>query len=181
MNRNKISGLLLFIGIAQFLLLMLLSEVIYPGYSISHNYISDLGVGKTALIFNSSIILLGVLLIASGALFTTSTVFRILIILTGIGAAGVGLFPETTGTPHLISALLAFLFSSLASFVTVRVSRTPLKYIYPILGGMGLVALTLFILKDYLGLGPGGMERFIVYPNMLWALGFANEIVEIQS
>ena len=29
----------------------------------------------------------------------------------------------------------------------------------------------------YLGLGKGGMERLIVYPNLLWALGFGGWII----
>ncbi len=56
----KISGLVLFAGAAQFFLLVLIAEALYPQYSVANNYISDLGVGSTAYIFNTSIVLLGI-------------------------------------------------------------------------------------------------------------------------
>ncbi len=56
----KISGLVLFAGAAQFFLLVLIAEALYPHYSVANNYISDLGVGSTAYIFNTSIVLLGI-------------------------------------------------------------------------------------------------------------------------
>ncbi len=65
---NVAGGLLLFIGVAEFLLLMLIAEAIYPGYSVSRNYISDLGVGPTAVLFNSSIIIMGLLLVIAAIL-----------------------------------------------------------------------------------------------------------------
>ena len=62
----KISGLVLFAGVAQFFIFVLIAEAIYPNYSVANNYISDLGVGSTAYIFNTSIILLGIAIIISG-------------------------------------------------------------------------------------------------------------------
>ena len=50
---------MLFIGSVQFIIAMLIAEAIYPGYNVSRNYISDLGVGPAAGIFNSSVSLLG--------------------------------------------------------------------------------------------------------------------------
>lgn len=40
-----------------------------------------------------------------------------------------------------------------------------------------LHSLLLFIKHIYLGLGPGGMERMIVYPNLVWALAFSTELM----
>src|SRR2546426_7760608 len=60
------AGLLLFVGIAQFAVIGLtVAESVYPGYSVSINYISDLGVGPAALIFDSSIILVGLVVLAT--------------------------------------------------------------------------------------------------------------------
>jgi hypothetical protein len=39
-----------------------------------------------------------------------------------------------------------------------------------LLGITTLVALALYIEGKYLGLGPGGMERMIVYPALLWGI-----------
>jgi hypothetical membrane protein len=44
-DRVNIAGLLVIIGVIEFLLAMLVTEALYPGYSISMNYVSDLGVG----------------------------------------------------------------------------------------------------------------------------------------
>ena len=177
-NRLSAAGLLIFIGVAEFLLLMLIAEALYPGYSVSRNYISDLGVGPTAVLFNSSIIIMGILLIIAAVLvWGLSRVFAITIALTGIGAAGVGIFPETIHPFHLIFALIAFLFASISSYPTIRISRGPGKVLWPILGTIGLIALLLFIGHVYLGLGPGGMERMIVYPNLVWALAFSTELM----
>ena len=77
--------------------LMLICEALYPGYSISENMISDLGIGSTAGLFNSSIIVLGLLIILSAISFHSfhkNKIFTILMILTGTGAMGVGIFPE---------------------------------------------------------------------------------------
>ncbi len=50
---------LLLFGASQFLLLLVAAEALYPGYSVATNAISDLGVGETAVIFNSSIVIFG--------------------------------------------------------------------------------------------------------------------------
>src|SRR5579875_2759701 len=42
-NMKGVAGLLLFIGILQFLFSLMAAEFLYPGYSVSQNYISDLG------------------------------------------------------------------------------------------------------------------------------------------
>jgi hypothetical membrane protein len=64
-ENKKIAGLLLFIGGIQCVLGIIIAETLYPDYSTSENWISDLGVGPSALIFNSSIFLLGVLGVAA--------------------------------------------------------------------------------------------------------------------
>ncbi|MFB6469711.1 MAG: DUF998 domain-containing protein [Vulcanisaeta sp. AZ3] len=189
MNKINTAGLILFIGVAQFLLAMIIAEALYPSYSVSHNYISDLGVGPVAPIFNTSIIIMGILLIIAAILLgigqkglpiVLTRVLPITLGLAGIGAMGVGIFPETIHPYHLISALIVFLFSSISSYPTIKISRSPGKILWPILGTMGLIALILFITGTYLGLGPGGMERMITYPNLIWALAFGTELMNYK-
>ena len=65
------AGILLFLGICEFAFCFVLAEIYYPGYSVSTNYISDLGatcrtgncvfISPPLTIFNSSIVLLGAL------------------------------------------------------------------------------------------------------------------------
>ena len=189
MKYTRLAGYSVFVGAAQFLILMIVAEAIYPGYSVSQNYISDLGNPRLApstphaTIFNTSIILLGLLLIIGGSILAykergvTGRLLGVLVAISGLGAAGVGFFPE--GSPydlHVISSLIVFLFASLASYPAslYRGHRSPL---WGALGTIGLVALALYIAKDYMGLGWGGMERMIVYPNLMWALGFSGSLM----
>ncbi len=185
--RDRLAGLLVFIGLAEFMILMIVAEAIYPGYSVSHNYISDLGNYRLApsaphaLIFNSAIIVMGALLVIGAILFVggskTRNLLRAFMILTGIGAAGVGVFTETSPYHlHDIFSLITFLFASLDSY-PASVFRGRWSAPWAVLGTIALVALGLYIPGQYLGLGWGGMERMIVYPNIIWALGFSGSLM----
>ncbi len=172
MNKEKLSGVLIFLGVAQFLLFMIVSETLYPGYSVSKNYISDLGVGSTAYIFNISIIIMGLLLIISSILLK-SKILQVFLILSGIGAAGVGIFPEDSPDHlHVIMSLIVFLFSSLSSYAAFTYKSNK-NYLWPVMGSIGLISLILYVLGIYGPINYGGMERLIVYPNLIWALGFS--------
>jgi hypothetical membrane protein len=191
----KVGGSIIFVATVQFALGMIIAESFYPGYSVSGNYISDLGATcrqmgpnengciihqPTATIFNSSAILLGVLVLAGGYFLQRAfrrRVFTILIVLTGVGITGVGIFPETAGAIHSIASLFAFLFGGLGAIVAYKVERAPLTYLSIVLGAITLVALALYVSNIYLGLGAGGMERMVVYPELLWGIGFAAHLM----
>jgi len=177
---SKIAGLLLAIGSVLCVLGIITAEALYPGYSTSENYISDLGVGPSALIFNSSVFLLGVLTV-SGGYFIQKTLsfklFSILAAIAGIGAMGVGLFPEDAGMIHTVFSLITFLFAGISAIASYRLEKPPLSYLSIMLGTMSLVALVLFASGIYLGLGKGGMERMIAYPALLWTVGFSGHLM----
>jgi len=177
---SKIAGLLLGIGSVLCVLGIITAEALYPGYSTSENYISDLGVGPSALIFNSSVFLLGVLAV-SGVYFIQKTfsfkLFSILAAIAGIGAMGVGLFPEDAGMIHTVFSLITFLFAGASAIASYRLEKPPLSYLSIILGTMSLVALVLFASGVYLGLGKGGMERMVAYPALLWMVGFSGHLM----
>lgn len=179
-DTKKTAGALLFFASVQFLLFLVITEASYPDYSVSKNYISDLGVGSTALLFNTSIFVLGLFIIA-GAYFVDKTFtfrpFSILLILAGIGAMGVGIFPEDTGIVHGIFALIAFLFGALSAIVSYKVENPPYSYFSVLLGITALVALVLFMSGTYLGLGAGGMERMIAHPVLLWGVGLGGSLI----
>lgn len=189
-NRKK-AGVLVFIGGAQFLVFMIIAEAVYPNYSVSMNYISDLGVWgqPSAIVFNPSIIIFG-LLVLIGAYFEQKTFgmrsFSTTVALSGLGALLVGFFPENTvlinGIPvvHTIAALLSFLSGGLSAIISYRVTQSPLRYFSVILGVASLLALALFIstsTSGYLGLGVGGMERMIVYPTLIWTICFGGYLM----
>jgi len=177
---SKIAGLLLGIGSVLCVLGIITAEALYPGYSTSENYISDLGVGPSALIFNSSVFLLGVLAV-SGVYFIQKTfsfkLFSILAAIAGIGAMGVGLFPEDAGMIHTVFSLITFLFAGISAIASYKLEKPPLSYLSIILGTMSLAALVLFASGIYLGLEKGGMERMIAYPALLWMVGFSGHLM----
>src|SRR5437870_3443696 len=53
------AGLLLFAGSIGFAIGMTLAEATFPGYNVAHDFLGDLGVGPSALLFNASIVFLG--------------------------------------------------------------------------------------------------------------------------
>lgn len=169
----KLAGILLFVAAAQFFVCMLVAEATYPGYSVSGNYISDLGVGSTAMLFNTSIVILGILAIGAAFLLRShSKPILVLLVLAGIGAIGVGTFPETTGAYHTYFSLIVFLFGSIASYAVIAKERKPVTIAFAVLGTIALISLILYGMDMYLGLGRGGMERMIAYPDLFWIMGY---------
>lgn len=170
------AGMLLFVGIAQFAIIGLtVAESVYPGYSVSTNYISDLGVGPAALIFDPSIIVVGLVVLATAWFLYRAfrdRILSIVVALAGVGAIAVGVFTEDFGVIHPLVSLWTFIFIALSAILATRVVRPPFQYISVILGVLSLIALGLYISKTYAGLGPGGMERMIVWPILVWGLAF---------
>ena len=201
------SGIAIFVGAVQFGVLLIVSEILYsangtnpnvtyPGYaySVSANYVSDLGancptkgacyIPPSAYLFDTSIAVLGILIIV-GAYFLHRA-YRwmpatVMITLAGVGGLGVGLFPETTGIVHVIFSDTTFIFAGLSAIILYRVQKKPMKYFSVVLGFMDLIACGLFALGIYLGLGVGGMERMIVYPTLLWAIGFGGHMMGLED
>jgi len=177
---TRVAGFLIFVGGVQCVLAIILAEALYPGYSSSKNWISDLGVGPSATVFNSTMILLGVLGIA-GAYFVQqafhSRIFPFLMTLASIGAIGVGVFPENVPPLHSISSSITFLFAALSALSSYKLQKPPLSHISVILGAFALLALILTFTGTYLGLGKGGMERMIAYPELLWLISFGSYLI----
>ncbi|MEM2154927.1 MAG: DUF998 domain-containing protein [Nitrososphaeria archaeon] len=192
---NVVAGTLIFLGSAQFILFMIVAEALYPGYNISFNYISDLGVGPSASIFNSSVFLLGLTAISSvyylRKFIPDKKIFLAFMFLCGIGAMGVGIFSEHFGFIHTIVSLIAFIFGGLSATYSSKISRKPFSYFSLILGLISIISLVIFVVFEmleffripsylsfnYLGLGRGGMERMVVYPVLVWALGFGGYLI----
>jgi hypothetical membrane protein len=183
-ENKKIAGLLLIIGGVQCFLAITIAEALYPGYSISENWISDLGVGPSALIFNSSIFLLGVLGVAATYFIqraSNSKVLPILYAIASVGAMGVGLFTEDVLILHSIFSLITFIFSGLSAIISYKMQKPPLSYLSVVLGTFSLLAIVLTFTGTYLGIGKGGMERMIAYPVLLWVVGFGGYLIGSPS
>ena len=195
-SREKVAGAIFFIAVTQFILGLTISEALYPGYSIHDNYISNLGIGPSSIIFNSSAFLLGLLSLVATYFLRHNLNFKTvnrLFLLMAIGAMGVGVFTKDFTVAHGAVSSMAFFFGGLSAIASFKVLKKPLSLVSIILGVMTLGALALFtggmitsgsitstVAYDsifYLGLGPGGMERIIVYSLLIWLAGFAGHLV----
>ena len=199
-SKEKLAGTLFFIAAAQFVLGLTIAEALYPGFNTSAYYISDLGIGPSALIFNSSAFLLGLLLLIGACFlrhFRDFKTVNTLLILTALGAMGIGIFTKNYRVAHGAVASVAFFFAGLTAITSSKVLRKPLSLISIVLGMMTLGALALFSIgmftsgsltsdvaynsNFYLGLGPGGMEHMIIYPVGMWLAGFSWHLVTQQE
>jgi hypothetical membrane protein len=187
-SNGKVAGALIFVAVTQFVLGVIVAEALYSGYSISGNYLSDLGVGPSPLIFNSSAFLMGLLLII-GAYFLhrafNFTMLTLTFVLAAIGSMGVGIFTKDAGAIHNGAALLFFLFSGLSAIFAVvcshvhgfKLMKMPFSAISVILGLIELGGFALFVGKIDFGLGVGGMQRMVIYPVLLWLVGFGGYLM----
>jgi len=181
---RKAAGPLILVGAAQFVVGMMLAEALYPGYSVANNTISALGVGPSAVIFNPSVFLFG--LMAAAGSYCLWRAFRVklvavLIIVAGIGAMGVGAFPSNTGVLHDVVSFMAFFFGGLSAIAAFRLEKATLNYISVIMGLLALIALVLYATNNSLGLGRGGIERMVAYPIIFWAVAFGGYLIALED
>lgn len=186
MHWHRNPNFYILVGFIQFGFFMMIAEFLYPGFSTSQNYISDLGVGPqpSQAIFTLSIILFGLLAIVGAYCYSKTLegrLFPILIVIAGIGGIGVGLFNENTGWPHVAFSFLAFFFSALAAIYSYKLLSSPTSLFAVVLGVIGIAALVLLGLCAYLGIGVGGMERMIFYPVLFWGIMFAASRMAVEK
>ncbi|MCJ7649656.1 MAG: hypothetical protein MUP85_13660, partial [Candidatus Lokiarchaeota archaeon] len=78
------------------------------------------------------------------------------------------------------ASFIAFFFGGLSTIATYKLVKAPFAYLSVLMGMIGLIALALFISNIFLGLGPGGMERMIAYPLLLWIIGFGGNLMSSE-
>jgi hypothetical membrane protein len=185
------------LGAVQFVVGMVVAALYYgpPRYDIQRNSISDLQAVNCGLfqgsqvcsplhlIANSSVTLLGLLLVLGTLLIRTRfpagrrrTIALGLLVVGGLGAAANGFTPEdVTLAGDTLTALIAFLG---ANFGLVQVGRLMARdpgwgrcrLDTEISGVVGLVALILYGANITGPLGAGVMEWLIVVPVTVWVL-----------
>lgn len=192
MNRLNVAGALFFIAGTLILLGIVTAEATYPGYSVSQNYVSDLGgatngalMQPTAAVLDTTLVV-GGLFIIGGAYAVHSALDKrvfpsalpLLIALAGIGSVGVGVFNETFGIIHWLFSGLTFIAGGFAAIAAFSQEKAPLRYFSVILGIIALVfAIGPYITPAVAFLGVGGAERWVVYPLVLWLIGFGGYLM----
>lgn len=176
-NLGRLAGAVIMIAATELVFSVILAQHLYPGYNLNTNYISDLGVGSVAWLFNPAIIVFGALLILGALLLWKGGKHKLAamgFIIVGIGGMGVGAFPETTGIYHIISADITFGAVSVLAIGFSRIFKGKLSY-YSLVAGIlailvvALFGVTLVGLKVSTGLGHGGVEEILFYDELIWA------------
>ena len=182
------AGLLLVVGSIQWFFVVLISEGLYSGYVSSFHYVSRLGTGQTANLYNASTLLLGVCVTVASYLihrFKPSRLFFALLLIAGLGAIGFGLFPEDSRPMHGIVTPITLIFGGLAGAFAFKVQSRPLSYLSMVLGVGSIVLGLLFIPymglsveSDvvYLGFHKGTLERIVIYPLILWMMTLGSQL-----
>ncbi len=184
---------LLYVSSIQYFIIQLIVGIQFsPRYSLANNTISDLGntvcgtYGSRAVcsplhpLMNVSFVVVG-LTILLGSFFaykalTKSRATLIGFCMFGVGGLGtilVGLFPENTvAILHVLGAFLPFVIGNAGLIVLGLSLPLPkvLKYYTLLTGIFALSALVLFATHIYLGVGLGGMERVVAYPQTIWMI-----------
>jgi hypothetical membrane protein len=182
------------LSVQYFVIQIIAAESYKTAYSLRFNTISDLGNSVCGIysgkyvcsplhnFMNASFIILGITM-ASGALFiyqefkkdTLTLIGFSCMALAGFGTLLVGLFPENTvSTLHILGASLPFLIGNIGLIILSIALVIPklLRYYTLLSGAIALIALVFFYTQHYLGLGIGGIERFVAYPQTLWLIVF---------
>jgi hypothetical membrane protein len=185
----RLGGALLFLAGSVILLGIITAEALYTApYSTGGNQISDLGgteppnsvvLQPAATVFDLSMAAVGLLVLASAVpvhrgLGRRSVTIPLAVL--GAGALGVGLFPGNTGSPHAVFAMTTFISGGVAAITGGRWARGPFGALSVALGAVALLTLASYIAlgaaSPMARLGIGGLERWIVYPIVLWVIGF---------
>lgn len=194
-DRIRTGGLLTLLGGIQFLFGLFVAESLYPGYNPGANPISDLGATCRAgvacvvqqpasAVFTVLMVTLGLLLIAAALLFRAAErqrLFSLLLLLSGAGVLGAGIFSEQWGF-HGLFAFAAFLFAPLAAIVGRGLVSPSLRPLVVVLGAVALFGLAWqlagSVSSSLFGpLGDGGVERIIAYPVLLWTVVLGASVV----
>jgi hypothetical membrane protein len=185
----RIGGTLLLLAGMVILMAIITAEALYPApYSTGTNAISDLGgteppeaivrqpsatIFDTAMIVSGALVLGGAWLVHRG--FGRRSVSLPIAVL-GIAAVGVGVFPGNTGTIHALFAMAAFVSGGVAALTAAVALRGPFRVVSIVLGAVALLTLASYLLLGDASplepLGLGGIERWIVYPTVLWLVAF---------
>jgi hypothetical membrane protein len=192
-DTTTLAGAFFLIGGIQWFLGMLAAESWYDGYSSRIDYVSDLGTGPTALIYNVSVFLMGAFVVLGTFFFYKSTerkLFSILLTLSGIGAMGVGVFPGNMQPMHSFATLLAILFGAFAAIASYKQSTKPMSIIGASLGIMSLILALVFFpylglpfgsTETFLGIAKGSLERWAINPILAWIIAFGSYLMGTTS
>jgi hypothetical membrane protein len=161
------------------------AEALYPAdYDVHRNTVSDLAARRpddvvrqpSAAILNTTMIVTGALIVIAAVLLYRSRAGAPAVLPVaglGLGMIGVGISPgNTVMAVHQLVSITTSLCGGVAAILTARLTSRPLPPVHVVLGGVALAFLLGYTILGELPLfdqlGAGGVERWIVYPVVLW-------------
>jgi hypothetical membrane protein len=195
---GRTAGLLLSIAGVAILMGSITAEALHPGpYTTHADTLSHLGAGEppesvvvqpAAAIFDGTMLAAGALILVA-VWFAQRALHRKAVTvptgLLGLGVLGVGVFPLTAPGMHTVFALLAFFAGGFAVLLSARVTPSPFRELWTVLGAVSLVAIVLGLVAMDWGpvaaLGEGGIERWNSYPIVLWLVAFGSHLIATAS
>jgi hypothetical membrane protein len=193
-RNSKVAGLVLSLAGTAILMGFITAEALYPGLYTTHtNTVSHLGASEppnsvvlrpAAAIFDITMLVAGAMILA-GAWFAYRALGRKAMLIPTV-LLGVGVFPLTHPAPHTLFAFTAFLAGGIAVVLSSRVTTAPFRSLWTTLGAiaLGATVLALDAFRSWapmVGLGEGGLERWIVYPIVLWLVAFGSYLLAIAN
>jgi hypothetical membrane protein len=143
-----------------------LAVLLSPWFSWTENWLSDLGGfsgGISSVIFNMGLIIAGFLGVIftlgirhTGILKNPSGNFGIFsLLITTVALIGIGVFPETTGTPHSVFSMLFFIGIGVSLFLIgvalFKLNEKKLGWFVFILLVFGMISIPLFLTPKPIG------------------------------
>ena len=187
LNRVHVAGALLIGGII-FFLGMNIAMSTYPNFSLSGNWVADLGATgeqPASTFYAATKLSVGVLAIASTYLLWPVAKPRRPILFLGI--AGIAIFGSIQSIYMVqdLSSLVAFLFGALAAIDSYRIVRRPLGYFFVALGAIALIAIFIVVAVNAgiapssvsMLLGKGGWEWMVLYSDFIWVIVFGTTLM----
>jgi len=193
---TAIAGVVLLLTGGVSLLGIITAEAYHPDYATTQE-ISDLGstappnpvsYEPTATIFNGTMLTSGALVLVAAYFLYRVGRPRVLYLPLGIfgfGVFGVGVFPGNMTPWHGLFALLTFTSGGIAAMLAARATPKPFSYVSVLLGGFSLASLVYALALG--GSGPlaglefGGIERWVVYPLLVWVTGLGGFLLGEDS
>jgi hypothetical membrane protein len=187
---HKLAGGLLLTAGATIVIGSITAEVRYTNPYNARMEISDLGATETGVVLHPSSTIFNATMLVAGAMIITAAWFahralhrRAVTIptgLLGLGVLGVGIFPGNIHPQHPLFAYTVFLAGGLVVLLSAWVTPQPLRAIFAVMGTISLASVFVLEWGPFARLELGGVERWMVYPVLLWLVGFGGYLAARQ-
>jgi hypothetical membrane protein len=197
---HKRAGILFTLGASLFLLLTTAAESIYPDFSLQNNAISDLAaIGTSTTVIEETAILVLSICWMLGAFYLFRNTGRkrlmVLNLIPGMGFFLAGASPENVNLVIHSVGTIGFPLGAVAAILSYRTIRSFFRYLSLALGTLSMFS-TIIIFVGWrvvcgtcgyqqglsqAVLGLGGWESMIIYPLLIWLIGFGNYLMTARD